>query len=66
MKRIERWVIVLVIFHAVLLMGVQWMILHTEMALYFNPVYEYFGVHKIEDGKVIETIDRFFQNVLSF
>jgi len=66
MKRIERWVILLVFFHAVLLLLIQWFILHTDMALYINPVYEYFGVHKIQDGKVIETIDHFFQNVLSF
>ncbi len=66
MKRIERWVLVLIFFHAVLLIIVQWMILNTDMALYINPVYEYFGVNKIQDGKVIETIDQFFQNVLSF
>lgn len=66
MKRIEQWVLFLVLCHAVLLIIVQWMTLHTDLALYINPVYEYFGVHKVQSGKVIETIDRFFQDVLSF
>lgn len=66
MKRIEKWVCVLVLFHAILLLGVQWLILHTEFALYVHPVYEYFGVAKHKDGIIIETIDRVFQNVLSF
>lgn len=66
MKRIERWVFILVLFHGILLIGVQWVILHTDFALYVHPVYEYFGVSQQSKSKVIETIDRVFQTVLSF
>ncbi|MYL32726.1 hypothetical protein GLW05_03855 [Pontibacillus yanchengensis] len=66
MKRIEQWLVILVFFHAVMLLGVQWLLLHTDMGFYIHPIYEYFGVNQEYQGEILETIDRIFQDVLSF
>ncbi|MFC0523133.1 DUF5359 family protein [Pontibacillus salicampi] len=62
----ERWLVILIGFHAFLLMVTQWMLLHTDAALYVQPLYEYLGVQKNVNGNIIETIDRFIPDVLSF
>lgn len=66
MKRIEQWVVSLLFLHFVLLIAFQWVMIYTDMSIYFHPVYEYFGVYKEENPKILETIDQFLNNVIKF
>ncbi|MBO8154937.1 MAG: DUF5359 family protein [Bacillaceae bacterium] len=46
MKKIEDTLKKLIILYAFLLIFSQWMVLHTDVEQYMNPVYEYLGVLK--------------------
>ncbi|KGX88030.1 DUF5359 family protein [Pontibacillus litoralis] len=66
MKRIERWIVLVTCIHAFLLVAFQWMLTRVDHLYYMQPVYKYIGVWQLTEGNVVETIDRLFQNVLSF
>jgi hypothetical protein len=66
MKRIERWIVTLLLMHFLLLIGTQVLINETDYELQFNPVFEYFGVYHEKDGEIQKTIDHILDNVLSF
>ncbi|MBM7569809.1 DUF5359 family protein [Aquibacillus albus] len=66
MKRLERYIIVTLFAHGLLLIVSQWVIQHFELNVYIDPIYQYLGVFKKDEQNHLETLDYFFQNVLSF
>ncbi|WP_373419464.1 DUF5359 family protein [Salirhabdus sp. Marseille-P4669] len=48
LKKIEKIIRSLLIILLLLLILSQWLVLHTDIKTYVNPVYEYIGVFKPE------------------
>ncbi|MDC3413069.1 YpfB family protein [Aquibacillus sp. 3ASR75-11] len=66
MKRMEKWIITLVLSHFILLIVTQVLINHTDFEMQWNPVFEYLGVNQIGNSEIRKTIDLILNNVLSF
>ncbi|WP_143262113.1 DUF5359 family protein [Sediminibacillus massiliensis] len=66
MKRVERYIVALLGLHAFLLVSFQLLVLHTDVNLFLNPVYEYVGVAKMENTTVLEKLQQVIDSVLSF
>ncbi|WP_367617663.1 DUF5359 family protein [Salirhabdus salicampi] len=47
-KKLERILNLFLICHAILLLITQWVLLNTDINMYFNPIYEYIGVFEGE------------------
>ncbi|MDL4840784.1 DUF5359 family protein [Aquibacillus rhizosphaerae] len=65
MRRVERWIVTLLLIQTFLLVVTQFLISNSEIQVYVDPVYQYLGVFKDEDSS-IKTIDHILKNVLSF
>ncbi|MRH42383.1 hypothetical protein GH741_06765 [Aquibacillus halophilus] len=66
MKRVERWILTMLVIHGLLLITTQLTIEHTDVRMYVDPIYQYLGVLKNEDENILKTLDQFLGNVLSF
>lgn len=56
MRRIERWIVTLLIVHACLLIGAQILINYSNIHVVVDPVYEYLGVFNAESKTTKKTI----------
>jgi hypothetical protein len=65
LKRIERWVVTLLIVHGLLLIGTQALISFADIQVAVNPVYEYIGVFSESDSPS-KKIDQLLDVMLSF
>ncbi|WP_186577821.1 DUF5359 family protein [Aquibacillus kalidii] len=63
MKRIERWVLTLLVIHAVLMLASQLLINVSDVQVAINPVYEYIGVFSEKTTR--KTLDQLLSGMLS-
>ncbi|WP_407652109.1 DUF5359 family protein [Aquibacillus koreensis] len=64
MRRIERWIITLVLVHAFMLLATQIVISNTDVPIYIDSIHKYIGVFKSQDYN--KSIDQLLKSVLSF